>query len=199
MEQVKFKWISRAKFNSIVDKDPNTIYFIYNEHVLYKGSHAYGGIQSISYITDDEDNYIIDIVDVNGVKDTLKVPSSRRLTKALNELQDDLADHIDTKANESTSAHTKLTDTINTANPQTVADNIAVTPKGVIDYIVNNPSGLQRYSSIMSFPVVGNPNVLYYAEDTEMVYIYKDGVYKVLTPSWQNIKIIRGETNLNVD
>lgn len=198
MEQVKFKWISRAKFNSIVDKDPNTIYFIYNEHVLYKGSHAYGGIQSISYITDDDDNYIIDIIDVNGNKDTLKVPSSKRLTKAIEELQDDLADHISTKSDETTSAHTKLTDTIDRNNPQTVLDNVAVTPKGVVDYIVSNPSGLRRYSSVTAFPIVGNPQILYYAEDNESVYIYKDGAYKLLTPSWQNIKIIRGETNINV-
>ena len=198
MEQVKFKWISRAKFSSIVDKDPNTIYFIYNEHVLYKGSHAYGGIQSISYITDDDDNYIIDIIDVNGNKDTLKVPSSKRLTKAIEELQDDLADHISTKSNETTSAHTKLTDTIDRNNPQTVLDNVAVTPKGVVDYIVSNPSGLRRYSSVTAFPIVGNPQILYYAEDNESVYLYKDGAYKLLTPSWQNIKIIRGETNINV-
>ena len=197
MQQVKFKWISRAKFNALVDKDPNTVYFIYNEHVLYKGSQEYGGIQSISYIKDDNDDYILTITNGDGTQDVLKIASSKRLTKAIEELQDDLADHISTKANENTSAHTKLTDTIDSNNPSQVSDNVAVTPKAVVDYVTKSADNFQRYPSITDFPVVGDINTLYYALDTESIYIYLNGAYKLLTPSWGNIKIIRGDTAIN--
>lgn len=198
MEQVKFKWISRAKFNAITDKDPNMVYFIYNEHVLYKGSQEYGGIQSISYIKDDNDDYIITITNGDGTQDVLKVASSKRLTRAIEELQDDLADHIRVKADENTSAHTKLTDTIDSNNPPQVSDNVAVTPKAVVDYVTISADNFQRYPNMMSFPIVGDVNVLYFANDTETAYTYSNGAYKVLTPSWSNIKIIRGDTNINV-
>lgn len=198
MIQVKFKWISRAKFNALADKDPNTIYFIYNEHVLYKGSQEYGGIQNISYIRDEDGDYIITITNGDDTQDVLKVASSRRLTKAIEELQDDLVDHINTKATENVSAHTKLTDTIDSNNPSQVSDNIAVTPKAVVDYVTRSADNFQRYPNMMSFPIVGDVNVLYFANDTETAYTYSNGAYKVLTPSWSNIKTIRGDTNLNV-
>lgn len=197
MEQVKFKWISRARFNAITDKDPNTVYFIYNEHVLYKGSQEYGGIQNISYIKDDNDDYIITITNGDGTQDVLKIASSKRLTKAIEELQDDLADHISMKADENTSAHTKLTDNIDANNPASVSDNIAVTPKAVVDYISESSDNFKRYPNRMAFPIVGSSNVIYYDSSTKVTYTYTDGHYEVLTPSWSQIKIIRGDTAIN--
>ena len=115
MQQVKFKWISRAKFNALTVKDDNTIYFIYNEHVLYKGSQEYGGIQSISYTIDSENNYVINITNGDGTVSTLQVASSSnnsRLESALDLLRIDVNNHIATLATEVNYGHTKITDTI---------------------------------------------------------------------------------------
>ena len=103
-------------YQSILLKLSNiyTIYFIYNEHVLYKGSQAYGGVQSISYTIDSDGNYILTITDDNNVTSQLQVASStniNRLIQAVELLQTDLTNHINTKGNTTTSAHVKLTDT----------------------------------------------------------------------------------------
>jgi hypothetical protein len=141
-----------------------------------------------TYLSDIFDT--IDNLDLDG--------KFQELVSAIEELQDDLADHISTKANENTSAHTKLTDTIDSNNPSQVSDNVAVTPKAVVDYVTRSADNFQRYPNMMSFPIVGDANVLYFANDTENMYTYTNGAYKLQTPSWSNIKIIRGDTNLNV-
>lgn len=199
MQKVYFKWISRAKFNALRDKDPNTIYFIYNEHVLYKGSQEYGGVQSISYIKDDNDDYILTITNGDGTQDVLKVASSKRLTRAIEMLEDDLAEHVDTQANENTSAHVKLTDnpivTVDTngqiTSNQDVNSNIAVTPKGVAS-MMGNLKAFLKFPSYLNFPVVGNENLLYLAEDTGYLWIYKNGGYNLISDNWRRIKEIKG-------
>lgn len=196
MQKVYFKWISRAKFNATVDKDPNTIYFIYNEHVLYKGSHEYGGIQSISYVRDDNEDYILTIVNGDGTQDVLKIASSKRLTRAIEMLEDDLAEHIDTLADETTSAHVKLTDTIDAVTPQDVSDNIATTPQAVVNY-VNNYQGKSflKYPTYIDFPLVGQADVLYLASDTGYLWIYEDTRYKIIGDNWKRIEQITGIVN----
>ena len=197
MDSVLFRWVKRSTYDNIRVKDPATLYFIKDEHVFYKGVQEYGGVQSISYEIDADGDYILNITNGDGTQDVLKVASSRRLTRAIEMLQDDLANHITTKANENTSAHTKITDTIDTVNPKDVSDNTAVTPKAVVDYVTENFENFKRYPNMMSFPIVGSPNVIYYDSSSKVTYTYTDGAYEVFTPSWSQIKIIRGDTSIN--
>ena len=193
MEQVKFKWISRAKFNALRDKDPNTIYFIYNEHVLYKGSQEYGGVQSISYVKDDNDDFILTIVNGDGTQDILKVASSKRLTRAIEMLEDDLAEHIDTQADENTSAHVKLTDTIDDTDLKDVDDNIAVTPQAVSVYVKNyQGKSFLKYRTYVEFPVTGKPDTLYLALDTNFLWFYDEDHYEIVGDNWKTIEQIQG-------
>lgn len=196
MQKVYFKWISRAKFNALRDKDPNTIYFIYNEHVLYKGSQEYGGVQSISYVKDDNDDFILTIINGDGTQDVLKVASSKRLTRAIEMLEDDLAEHIDTLADENTSAHTKLTDTIDDADLKDVDDNVAVTPKAVSVYVTNyQGKSFLKYPTYMDFPISGKPDIIYLAQDTNYLWYYNNDHYELLGDNWKNIEEIQGVIN----
>lgn len=189
MVKVKFKWISRAKFDVIATKDPDTIYFIYNEHVLYKGDQEYGGIQNISYTIDSDGNYIITITNGDGTTSQLQVAKSSKLQQAIEDLQS----HINTKATESTSAHTKLTNTINTNNPQQVSDNVAATPKSVVDFVSNyNFEAFQKYPNRRQFPIVGSETVLYLSDLSGYLYIYESstGGYRLISDNWRNIREI---------
>ena len=205
MVQVKFKWISRAKYNALTTKDENTVYFIYNEHVLYKGSQEYGGIQNISYTIDDNNNYILSITNGDGTVNQLQIASSsntNRLKQAIETLQSDLQTHIETKGDENTSAHVKLTDTPNysvdengqiTSN-QTVNSNVAVTPKGVAA-MLDSFKTFVRFTSYLDFPVAGNENILYLAEDTGYFWVYSNGGYKIVSDNWRRIQEIHGIIN----
>lgn len=94
MIKVYFKWITRNKYNNLAVKDPNTIYFIYQESVLYKGDQPYGGIQNITWTTDSDNNYIITITKEDGTTGILTVPSNVRFTEELEDKAniDDLSD-----------------------------------------------------------------------------------------------------------
>lgn len=205
MQKVCFKWISRAKYNALGTKDENTIYFIYQEHVLYKGDHMYGGIQNISYTIDEDGGYIVTIVNGDGSTIELQIASTsnyNRLKQAITLLQEDLDTHIATKGTEDTSAHVKLTDTPVTSinengqitSSQDVASNVAVTPKGVTTMLDGLRSFL-KFSSYLNFPVVGNEKLLYLAEDTGYLWVYKNGSYSIISDNWRRIKEIQGIIN----
>lgn len=193
MVKVKFKWISRAKYNAISIKDVDTIYFIYNEHVLYKGDQEYGGIQNISYTIDSDGNYIITITNGDGTTSILNVASSAKLLQAINLLQQDLADHAATKADEDISAHVKLTDTINESDLKDVDDNVAVTPKAVSVYVTNyQGKSFLKYPTFMDFPVTGKLDILYLALDTNFLWFYNNDHYELLGDNWKTIEQIQG-------
>ena len=61
MDPVKFKYISRVKYNSLPVKDENTLYFIANEHVFYKGAVSYGqSSKSIVSVTKTSTSGLVD-------------------------------------------------------------------------------------------------------------------------------------------
>lgn len=196
MEKVYFKWISRAKFNALTVKRQDTLYFIYNEHVLYKGSQEYGGIQAISYTIDSNDNYVVNITNGDGTVSQLQIASSTKLIQALNALQQDLDIHKATKGDETTSAHVKLTDTINTTTPQDVNANVATTPKAIVDYVnTSSPKQFLQFDKYIDFPIVGKSDTLYLAKDSGLFYTYENGGWIIRGDNWRNIKQINAIIN----
>lgn len=101
-------------------------------------------------------------------------------------------------ADENTAGRVKLTDTIDDDSPQDVQDDTAVTPKAVVDYLNANSGALKTVASYMDLPAIGDANSIYYIEDDELFYIYNGGVWKLMTPTWRNIKIIQGDTAIRV-
>lgn len=191
MEKVKFKWISRAKYNALTIKRSDTIYFIYNEHVLYKGDQEYGGIQNITYTVNSDGDYIITITNGDGSQSILSVASSARLTQMLNALEA----HEATVADDETLGHVYLTDAIDGESPQDVNDGTAVTSKAVVDYVANyQGKSFLQYESYLLFPSVGKEEVLYLALDTGYLYIYKTttGGYELISDNWRRITEIIG-------
>ena len=196
MVKVKFRWISRAKFNAIPVKDVDTIYFIYNEHVLYKGNQEYGGVQAISYTSDSDNNYIISITNGDGTVSQLQVASSsniNRLKQAVEILQSDLESHIETKGDEDTSGHVQLTDTIDDDNLKDVEDNTAVTPKAVSVYVTNyQGKSFLKYPTYLDFPVIGKPDIIYLALDTNFLWFYNEDHYELMGDNWRTLDQIQG-------
>lgn len=189
MNKVKFKWISRAKFNALLDKDPNTVYFIYNEHVLYKGDQQYGGLQSLSYTIDNNGNYVVVVVNGDGTTSVLNIASAPRVEEAMQAIQN----HIQVLATESVSGHTRITDAIDTANPQDVNSNTAVTPKGVVNFVTSyQGKTFLKFPTYLDFPPAGQEDVFYLALDTGFLWIYDEGSYVIVSDNWKRIKEIEG-------
>lgn len=101
-------------------------------------------------------------------------------------------------ADEDTPGRVKLTDAIDADSPQDVSDDTAVTPKAVVEYLNENSGALENVASYMDLPAIGNPQKIYYIEDDELFYIYNNGIWKLMTPTWRNIKIIQGDTAIKV-
>lgn len=189
MNKVKFKWISRVRFNSLLDKDPNTIYFIHNEHVLYKGDKQYGGLQNLSYTIDDSGNYVVVVVNGDGTTSVLNIASAPRIEEAMQAIQN----HIQVLATESVSGHTRITDTINAANPQDVNSNTAVTPKGVVNFVTRyQGKTFLKFPTYLDFPPAGQEDVFYLALDTGFLWIYDEDSYVIVSDNWKRIKEIEG-------
>lgn len=189
MLKVKFRWISRAKYNALPSKDEDTIYFIYNEHVLYKGTQEYGGIQNISYTIDENGNYVVSITNGDGTVSQLQVAKSTKLEQAITDLQN----HIETLADEDTSGHTKLTDTIDDNDLKEVEDNTAVTPKAVSLYVTNyQGKSFLKYPTYLDFPVIGKPDIIYLALDTNFLWFYNEDHYELMGDNWRTIDQIQG-------
>src|SRR5574344_407570 len=183
MNKVKFKWISRAKFNVLPDKDSDTVYF------LYKGDQQYGGLQSLSYTIDNNGNYVVVVVSGDGTTGVLNIASAPRVEEALQAIQN----HIQVLATGSASGHTKITDAIDAANPQDVNSNTAVTPKGVVDYVTSyQGKTFLKFPTYLDFPPAGQEDVFYLALDTGFLWIYDEGSYVIVSDNWKCIKEIVG-------
>ena len=189
MNSVLFKWVRRSTYDSIRVKDPNTLYFIKDEHVLYKGAQEYGGIQNISYTEDTDGNYILSITNGDGTITQLQLAKSTRLEQAIQDLQN----HIETVADEDTAAHVKLTDTIDDSDLKDVDDSTAVTPKAVSLYVTSyQGKSFLKYPTYMDFPISGQPDVIYLALDTNFLWFYNNDHYELMGDNWKTIEQIQG-------
>lgn len=189
MDSVLFRWLRRSTYDNIRVKDPNTLYFIKDEHVLYKGIQEYGGIQNITYTEDADNNYVLSITNGDGTVSQLQIAKSTKLEQAIQDLQD----HIATLADEYTSGHTKLTDTIDDNDLKEVEDNTAVTPKAVSLYVTNyQGKSFLKYPTYLDFPVTGKPDIIYLALDTNFLWFYNEDHYELMGDNWRTIDQIQG-------
>lgn len=196
MDSVLFRWVKRSTYDNIRVKDPATLYFIKDEHVFYKGVQEYGGVQAISYEEDSDGDYIINITNGDGTVEQLQVASKSNITnlrQAVDDLDQYLSAHVTTHATESTSAHVKLTDTIDDNDLKDIDDNTAVTPQAVSVYVRNyQGKSFLKYPTYMDFPVAGKLDVLYLALDTNFLWFYNNDHYELLGDNWKTIEQIQG-------
>ena len=196
MDSVLFRWVKRSTYDNIRVKDPATLYFIKDEHVFYKGVQEYGGVQSISYEIDADGDYILNITNGDGTVEQLELASKTNISnlkQAVEDLDQYLSSHVVAKGDENTSAHVKLTDTIDDTDLKDVDDNTAVTPKAVSVYVTNyQGKSFLKYPTYMDFPVTGKPDILYLALDTNFLWFYNNDHYELLGDNWKTIEQIQG-------
>lgn len=103
-------------------------------------------------------------------------------------------------ATSTVSGTVKMTDTISENDNRGVGDNVAVTPKAVSSFFENVDSGgLINVNNYSSLPAIGKPKSIYYLSDSELFYVYRGGRWVLMTPTWDNIKIIRGDVTIRTD
>ena len=103
-------------------------------------------------------------------------------------------------ATSTVSGTVKVTDTISENDNRGVVDNVAVTPKAVSSFFENVDSGgLINVNNYSSLPAIGKPKSIYYLSDSELFYVYRGGRWVLMTPTWDNIKIIRGDVTIRTD
>lgn len=134
MAKVKFKFGLWSKYSAITNKDPDTLYFITDRGVFYKGDQPYVGIVSavVTNSGNGESNVaVMTLTDSLGNTVTFSVPSSTALAAVKSALETALSTHAEVTGGSSTKGHVKLSDSINSTSG--VSGGVAATPKAVKD------------------------------------------------------------------
>ena len=132
MAKVKFKFGTWAKFSAIQNKDTDTLYFITDKGVFYKGDQPYVGIVS-AVVTDSGSNAnnvaVMTLTDSLGNTVTFSVPSSTALAAVKTALENSLTSHASQIADDRHPGHVTLSDTYD--DHYGASAGIAATPAAV--------------------------------------------------------------------
>lgn len=132
MAKVQFKYGAWAKYNALSAKDENTLYFITDKNLFFKGSTAFGNIVSAEASGSGEtEGKTITFNAADGTSVSFTVPTSAALAAVKSALAGSLSTHEGKTGNGSVSGHVKLSDS--TDSTSAVGAGIAATPKAVKD------------------------------------------------------------------
>lgn len=141
MAQVKFKYGTWAQYNAITTKDNDTLYFITDRKMVYKGDDEYtSNIKSVEISTTgsgEAELKKLTITLANGSTVVYEAPSSTALSEVKKTLEGKITNHSRQKATTSTFSHVKLSNDFLTATAEAGkvvgdgSDGIAATPLAV--------------------------------------------------------------------
>lgn len=141
MAQVKFKYGTMAQYNAITTKDNDTLYFITDRKMVYKGDDEYtSNIKSVVISTTgsgEAELKKLTITLADGSTVVYEAPSSTALSEVKKTLEGKITNHSGQKATTSTSSHVKLSNDFLTATAEAGkvvgdgSDGIAATPLAV--------------------------------------------------------------------
>lgn len=144
MAKVQFKYGTFARFQAVT-KDPDTLYFITDKGVFYKGDQPYVGVVKAEVTSSGEGENsvaVMTLTDSMGATVTFSVPNATALAAVKTALEESLSIHDAQTGNSSRKGHVKLSDSISSTSG--VSGGIAATPKAVKDaydaliQIINN-------------------------------------------------------------
>lgn len=141
MAQVKFKYGTMAQYNAITTKDNDTLYFITDRKMVYKGDDEYtSNIKSVVISTTgsgEAELKKLTITLADGSTVVYEAPSSTALSEVKKTLEGKITNHSGQKATTSTCSHVKLSNDFLTATAEAGkvvgdgSDGIAATPLAV--------------------------------------------------------------------
>lgn len=141
MAQVKFKYGTMAQYNAITTKDNDTLYFITDRKMVYKGDDEYtSNIKSVVISTTGEGEAELKKLTItlaDGSTVVYEAPSSTALSEVKKTLEGKITNHSGQKATTSTFSHVKLSNDFLTATAEAGkvvgdgSDGIAATPLAV--------------------------------------------------------------------
>lgn len=141
MAQVKFKYGTMAQYNAITTKDNDTLYFITDRKMVYKGDDEYtSNIKSVVISTTgsgEAELKKLTITLADGSTVVYEAPSSTALSEVKKTLEGKITNHSGQKATTSTFSHVKLSNDFLTATAEAGkvvgdgSDGIAATPLAV--------------------------------------------------------------------
>ena len=141
MAQVKFKYGTMAQYNAITTKDNDTLYFITDRKMVYKGDDEYtSNIKSVVISTTgsgEAELKKLTITLADGSTVVYEAPSSAALSEVKKTLEGKITNHSGQKATTTTFSHVKLSNDFLTATAEAGkvvgdgSDGIAATPLAV--------------------------------------------------------------------
>lgn len=141
MAQVKFKYGTMAQYNAITTKDDDTLYFITDRKMVYKGDDEYtSNIKSVVISTTgsgEAELKKLTITLADGSTVVYEAPSSTALSEVKKTLEGKITNHSGQKATTTTFSHVKLSNDFLTATAEAGkvvgdgSDGIAATPLAV--------------------------------------------------------------------
>lgn len=130
MAKVNFKYGTLAQYNAIAAKDGDTLYFITDKSLIYKGNVPFGAVVTAtatgSGATEGE---TITIINQTGAEVTFTVPTSAALAAVKTLLEGQLTTHEAAIGDHTVKGHVGLSD--DTDKSTDVNDGMAATPKAV--------------------------------------------------------------------
>lgn len=132
MAKVQFKYGTWAKYSALSSKDENTLYFITDKNLFFKGSTPFGNIVSATGTGSGEtEGKIITLNAGDGTAVSFTVPTAAALAAVKSALTTSLTNHTSEKGTGSAFGHVKLSDS--TDSTSAASASIAATPKAVKD------------------------------------------------------------------
>lgn len=117
MAKVQFKYGTWAKYSALSQKDENTLYFITDKNLFFKGSTAFGNIVSATATDSGEtEGETITFNAADGTEVSFTVPTAAALAAVKSALAGSLTTHTNVKGTSGVFGHVKLSDNTNSTS-----------------------------------------------------------------------------------
>lgn len=132
MAKVQFKYGTWAKYAALSAKDENTLYFITDKKLFFKGSTPFGNVVSaVETGSGETAGQTITFNTGDGTEVEFTVPTAAALAEVKSALSTSLTTHTNAKGSSSALGHVKLSDS--TDSTSAASAGVAATPKAVKD------------------------------------------------------------------
>lgn len=132
MAKVQFKYGTWAKYSALSQKDENTLYFITDKNLFFKGSSPFGNVVgAVATGSGETEGKTITFNAADGTEVSFTVPTAAALAAVKSALAGSLTTHTNVKGTSSVFGHVKLSDS--TDSTSAASAHIAATPKAVKD------------------------------------------------------------------
>lgn len=209
-KKVKFKIATRAKYSTLKNAgnlDENSVYFIKDEGVLYKGSTLYTDkLANVKYVSNPETNLItVTLTMLSGEKFSFQTVSAANLEAVQNVLQANLDKHAGQTGTGAVKGHVLLSD--NTDQSKDQSQGYAATPAALFNVLTESKAytddeikaALESLGKLMKLKGTIGTSATDTSESIPSRYEIGDSYFINTPPSSNDLKVEKGDFIVAMD